>query len=317
MTSLAFGFGVLPLAFSTGAGAGGRQLHRHRRCWAAWSRHGRSESSSCPLFFVRDPEVFGRNKPADCKRTPPALPAARGHRAREPLMRTHRGSRPHLRCAPAALLAGLREPGAPTYAQPAAPVPAAWASAPADRRRRRPPRATWAGAFFIDERLRQVVVDSRLANNRDLRVAALNIERAQAQYRIARAGAVPVDGRAARWRARTPAQRVGQRAATHRDAVQRRAGPRPQLRDRPLRPGEQPERRGAGEPSSRWRRTARSAQISLVAEVATAWLTLAADTERLAARARDAEEPGDRLRPHHAARTNWAARRASSWHRRA
>jgi multidrug efflux system outer membrane protein len=35
------------------------------------------------------------------------------------------------------------------------------------------------------------VVELALANNRDLRVAALNIERARAQYGIARAGLFP------------------------------------------------------------------------------------------------------------------------------
>ena len=43
---------------------------------------------------------------------------------------------------------------------------------------------------FIDPRL-QGVIDLALANNRDLRVAVLNIEQSRAQYRIQRAALVP------------------------------------------------------------------------------------------------------------------------------
>lgn len=47
--------------------------------------------------------------------------------------------------------------------------------------------------FFVDERLEQVIAQA-LDNNRDLRVAVLNVERAQAQYRIARADRMPALG---------------------------------------------------------------------------------------------------------------------------
>lgn len=45
-------------------------------------------------------------------------------------------------------------------------------------------------AFFLDPQLQQLIVMA-LANNRDLRVAALNVEAAQARYRIQRAGLLP------------------------------------------------------------------------------------------------------------------------------
>ncbi len=48
---------------------------------------------------------------------------------------------------------------------------------------------TWRD-FFVDERL-QKVIDLALMNNRDLRVAALNIERTRALYRIQRAELLP------------------------------------------------------------------------------------------------------------------------------
>jgi outer membrane protein TolC len=44
--------------------------------------------------------------------------------------------------------------------------------------------------FYTDPRLQQVI-QLALDNNRDLRVAVLNIEKAQAQYQIQRAGQFP------------------------------------------------------------------------------------------------------------------------------
>lgn len=78
---------------------------------------------------------------------------------------------------------------APKYARPASPVPPAFpvvetaADAPVA------PEVPWQ-EFFTDGRLRSVV-EQALANNRDLRVATLNIERAQALYRIQRADRFP------------------------------------------------------------------------------------------------------------------------------
>jgi outer membrane protein, multidrug efflux system len=76
---------------------------------------------------------------------------------------------------------------APRYQRPAAPVPAA-AGAPA-------PGAADASDLgwrdvFADERLRALVALA-LENNRDLRVAALNVELTRAQYRIQRASELP------------------------------------------------------------------------------------------------------------------------------
>jgi outer membrane protein, multidrug efflux system len=84
---------------------------------------------------------------------------------------------------------------APKYTRPEAPVPAAWPSGPAYKE----PAATREGPvtaklqwrqFFTDERL-QKIIDTALKNNRDLRVAALNVERARALYRVQRAELLP------------------------------------------------------------------------------------------------------------------------------
>src|SRR5690606_24840786 len=78
---------------------------------------------------------------------------------------------------------------APDYQRPAAPVPAAWATAAGADDTAAAADIAWR-EFFADERLRRVV-ELALEHNRDLRVAALNIELARAQYRIQRADQFP------------------------------------------------------------------------------------------------------------------------------
>jgi multidrug efflux system outer membrane protein len=81
----------------------------------------------------------------------------------------------------------------PRYRAPALPVPDQWPM-PATTPER--PGVNVAARdigwrdFFVDARLEQLI-DLALANNRDLRVAVLNIERTRAQYRIQRADLVP------------------------------------------------------------------------------------------------------------------------------
>jgi len=84
---------------------------------------------------------------------------------------------------------------APKYTRPEGPVPAAWPSGPAYKE----PPPTQAGQvtadlqwrqFFTDDRLQQII-DTALKNNRDLRLAALNVERARALYRVQRAELLP------------------------------------------------------------------------------------------------------------------------------
>ncbi|WP_019141881.1 efflux transporter outer membrane subunit [Noviherbaspirillum massiliense] len=92
---------------------------------------------------------------------------------------------------------------APTYVRPEAPVanayPTAEAQAAGD--------ATAIGwrAFFPDPRL-QALITAALENNRDLRIAALRIEEARAQYNIQSADQWPnLNANAAGSRSRTPA----------------------------------------------------------------------------------------------------------------
>jgi multidrug efflux system outer membrane protein len=91
----------------------------------------------------------------------------------------------------AALTAGCTL--APPYERPMAPIPAALpaggAYAPAEPAAMAAPDLGWRD-FFTDPKLRQVI-QLALDNNRDLRVAVLNIAEANAQYHIQRAALLP------------------------------------------------------------------------------------------------------------------------------
>lgn len=86
---------------------------------------------------------------------------------------------------------------APTYQRPIAPVNSQWPSGPAYGGKVAQPVAQNVKAadigwrdFFADARL-QKLVELALANNRDLRVATLKVERTRAQYQIQRADLFP------------------------------------------------------------------------------------------------------------------------------
>jgi multidrug efflux system outer membrane protein len=82
---------------------------------------------------------------------------------------------------------------APKYERPGLPVPSAWPEGAGAQEPAHPaPQAAdmhWR-EFFADARLRSLV-DLALGNNRDLRVAALNVEKARALYRIQRSELYP------------------------------------------------------------------------------------------------------------------------------
>ncbi len=95
-----------------------------------------------------------------------------------------------------AALTGLAVAGctlAPKYQRPAAPVAQTWPENPAAANSSNTTNAAadigWR-EFFNDPRLQQLA-GIALTNNRDLRVAVLNVQVAQAQYRVTRATLVP------------------------------------------------------------------------------------------------------------------------------
>jgi len=170
--------------------------------------------------------------------------------------------------AAAALLAGCSF--IPTYERPAAPIPAAYASAPAYEAAA---PAAWQD-YFAEPRLRQLI-ETALANNRDLRIAALNIEQARAAFQIRRADLYPGVGLAAN-ASRAPAAGSGDLTNSFSAGLAISAweidffGRIASLKEQAL----------AQYLATEEGRNA--AQVSLIASVANGWLNLLADEQLLA-----------------------------------
>ena len=173
---------------------------------------------------------------------------------------------------------------APKYSRPAAPVPAAWPSGPAYKDNGEKTGDTAADMdwrnFFSDERL-QKLIDLALSNNRDLRVAVLNIAKARAQYQIQSAPLFPTVNAAASATVQRAAESVsgtGEVISTARQYTAQLGFTSYELdlfgRLRSLK--EQALQQYFATEQAR-----RSTQISLIAEVASAYLNLAADRESL------------------------------------
>ena len=84
----------------------------------------------------------------------------------------------------------------PEYTRPASPAPTRWPAGPAYREPASVPVTPLAADlvwrdYFTDPRL-QVLIETGLKNNRDLRTAALNVDRARALYRIQQVEILPV-----------------------------------------------------------------------------------------------------------------------------
>lgn len=133
-------------------------------------------------------------------------------------------------------------------------------------------------SFYADQKLR-ALIELALTNNRDLRVAILNIEQARARYRVQRAQSWPqVDANGSVNASRTPADISLTGAAMTSRQYNANVGASFELdlfgRVRSLN----------GQALEQFLATAaarRAAQISLIAEVANAYLTWSADQEQL------------------------------------
>lgn len=173
---------------------------------------------------------------------------------------------------------------APEYTRPKAPVPAEWPSGPAYNETKgeagapTAPELTWQ-EFFTDTKLQQII-EMALSNNRDLRLAALNVEMARALYGIKRAELLPVvNAEVSGSKQRIPANVMGfpEPLTIERYDVSLGIssweidffGRIRSLKDAALQEYLATEQ------------ARRSAQISLVAEVANTYLTLAADRDLL------------------------------------
>ena len=172
MTSLAFGLGVLPLVLATGAGSGSQNA-------IGTGVLGGMIAATVlgiffvPVFYVVIKRIFKDKPHARCCR-------AAGGQVMFPL-RT-------LTVVLAATLASACSM-IPDYQRPAAPVPASFPQRPQAAAATPADAIAWRD-YFADAQLREVIALA-LANNRDLRIAALNIEQARAQYRIQRADLFP------------------------------------------------------------------------------------------------------------------------------
>lgn len=183
---------------------------------------------------------------------------------------------------------------APFYSRPSAPVPSTLGKASSDQQAFID--QTWQ-SFIHDEKLRQVIALS-LENNRDLRVATLTIEQSRASYQVQRADLFPTVSAAVTETASKGIASASNNSASNTSSTTT---------------GSSGSSNSSGNISHTYRATVgfsayeldlfgrirnlnqqalqtfyaneenrKSTQISLIAEVATAWLTLDADKKRLA-----------------------------------
>jgi len=173
---------------------------------------------------------------------------------------------------------------APKYTQPKAPIPVEWPQGAAYEETGAATGATTIPElsrqeFFADKHL-QKIIETALNNNRDLRLAALNVERARAMYGIQRAElfpAVNAVGSGSKQRVPADLSSTGKSMTVEQYGVNLGIasweidffGRIRSLKDRAL------------EEYLATEEARRSAQIALVSEVARVYLTLAADRENL------------------------------------
>jgi len=173
---------------------------------------------------------------------------------------------------------------APKYTQPQAPVPAQWPQGEAYKNNPAEP-GTSAGSimsrkdFFTDTKL-QKIIETAILNNRDLRLAALNVERVRASYGIQKAELFPkinAGGSASRQRVPADLSSTGASMISNQYGVNLGIsswemdffGRIRSLKDQAL------------EEYLATTEVRNNAQIMLVSEVARAYMTLAADKGNL------------------------------------
>ena len=172
----------------------------------------------------------------------------------------------------------------PQYTQPEVPIPTNWPIGVAYDDAKSSLEAPFASElpwreYFTDERL-QEIIQTALYNNRDLRVAALNVEKARAMYGIQRAELLPVLNAVGQGgKERVPADFSSTMRATTVEQYSANLGVSSWEIDffgriRSL-------EKKALEEFFATEQARRSTQILLVSEVANAYLTLAADRGNL------------------------------------
>ncbi len=173
---------------------------------------------------------------------------------------------------------------APDYERPAAAIPDAWpqaaASTPADAASAPSAHNLGWQDLVSSPRLREVIALA-LEHNRDLRVALLTMEQARAAYRIQDAPTVPtINGNAGMTATRTPAEA----SSAGVDVISRTysVGLGVSAWELDVFGRVRSLSEAALQTFLNTEQAQRSTQLSLIADVATAWLTLAADQQLLA-----------------------------------
>ena len=176
MTSLAFMFGVLPLALSTGAGANGRIAI------GTAVIGGMLTATVLAVFYI---PLFLRAGAARGARRAGGVKGALGASGRPD------GGRGVKRWIALPLLLAGCTTLQPAYDRPVGAIPAGWPVGDAALLNGEASLASVTYTdVFRDPRL-QALVAQALANNRDLRSAVANIRAARAQYRIQRSTLIP------------------------------------------------------------------------------------------------------------------------------
>src|ERR1700752_2356205 len=176
----------------------------------------------------------------------------------------------------------------PVYQRPEAPVAATYPTGPAYRTASGRPASPaveigWRD-FLTDPRL-QRLIEIALANNRDLRVAALNIAQAQAQYRIQRSNIFPqVSAGASETAQRAPLASTRQNVTTHEYSVGLSSSWELDFFGRLQSLNDQALQQYFATAQAR-----KATQILLVSQVADQYLTMLADDELLAVTQRTLE----------------------------
>ena len=179
---------------------------------------------------------------------------------------------------------------APKYVRPALPVPVESPSGPAYRadisgQSAIQPADTGWRDFFTDPRLARVI-ENALTHNRDLRIAVANVEQARAQYRVQRAGLFPTiaaNGSATYqdtpFAQQGPGAGAGAGASGRTDIYSASVGISAweiDLFGRVRNLSKAAQEQYFARVESR-----NAAQVALIAETASAWLSMAANQERL------------------------------------
>jgi multidrug efflux system outer membrane protein len=173
---------------------------------------------------------------------------------------------------------------APKYTRPAPPVPDQWPKSPIYQETKTgiasPMAQELSWQKFITDKNLQKIIESALKNNRDLRIAALNVERARAYYGISRAELLPsVNATGSMYKERVPGDlsSTGSAMTTEKYSVNLGIisweidffGRIRSLKDNAL------------EQYLATEEVHRGAQVSLISAVAQAYLMLSADKENL------------------------------------